>query len=313
VALWRTRRLLAGSPYDYIVFYSPSIFFGPLVKRLKRRWSARAYLILRDIFPDWAVDAGIMKKGLAYRIFKYFERSQYEAADVIGVETSRSFEYFRGTRFESRTELLRNWTTGTKPPPCAHSAREKLGLEGKVVFFYGGNLGVAQDMDNLLRLARRMADRPDVHFLVVGEGSERRRLAEAVAQEHMSNVTILGPVDPSAYMSMLSEFDVGVITLDRRLKTFSNTGKLLGYLRCGLPVLASYNPGNDLEDLLRESGAGFGSVNGDDDLFYEHARRLCDAKTRRGMGANATKLLHEHFSVKETAMQILRHADRSLP
>ncbi len=308
-ALLGTRSVFSRTRFDSIVFYSPSIFFGPLVNVLKRRWHAKTYLVLRDIFPDWAVDAGVMRRGLAYRVFKVFERMQYRVADVIGVETTGSFRYFEGTEFQSKIELLRNWTTTAPIPAAGLSTRELLGLGGKVVFFYGGNLGVAQDMDNLMRLARRMMTYPDVHFLVVGDGSERRRLERLVDEEHMSNVTIHGPVEPQSYLSILGEFDVGVITLDRRLKTFSNTGKLVGYLRCGLPVLASYNEGNDLAALLRDSGAGLGSVNGEDDVFYRNAVRLRDATTRTEMRRKAKELLRADFSVDKTAAQILRHLE----
>lgn len=312
VAFWRMRKYFADHEYDCIVFYSPSIFFGPLVVYLKRRWSIKSYLILRDIFPDWAVHTGVLKKGPAYYLFKVFEHIQYRAADVIGVETSRSFDYFKSTPFIDKIELLRNWTVSDRPARLDHSYRTKLALEDKVVFFYGGNIGVAQDMDNIMRLAKRMAGQSNAHFVIVGEGSERERFTKMAHDENMGNVTILPSVDPDTYMSMLSEFDVGLITLDRRLKTYSNTGKILGYMRCGLPILASHNPGNDLEDLLRDSQAGFGSINGEDDLLYENALKLCDPVLRRKMGANSRRLLEKTFSVKKTVTQILDSlADRA--
>ena len=93
------------------------------------------YLILRDIFPDWAVHTGVLKKGPAYYLFKVFEHIQYRAADVIGVETSRSFDYFKSTPFIDKIELLRNWTVSDRPARLDHSYRTKLALEDKVVFF----------------------------------------------------------------------------------------------------------------------------------------------------------------------------------
>lgn len=305
VAHRRTRKYFAGQKYDGIVFYSPSIFFGPLVARFKRRWNVRSYLILRDIFPDWAVQTGILRKGPAYYLFKVFERIQYRVADVIGIETSRSFDYFEKSPFIEKIELLRNWTITDRPEQLERSYRAELGLEDKIVFFYGGNIGIAQDMDNIMRLAKRMESQSNAHFLIVGEGSERERLSQMVQDEAMKNVTILPSVDPDTYMSMLNEFDVGLISLDRRLKTFSNTGKMLGYMRCGMPILASYNLGNDLGELLRDSQAGFGSINGEDTLLYENALELCDSSVRKEMGENARKLLEETFSVRSIVTQIL--------
>jgi hypothetical protein len=107
---------------------------------------------------------------------------------------------------------------------------------------------------------------------------------------------------------MLSQFDVGLISLDRRLRSFSTTGKLLGYLRCGLPVLASINAGNDLMDLLTESGAGLCSLNGDDESFYRNAVSLCSAATRRMISQRSSALLESKFSVQSAADRILRTA-----
>ena len=246
-----------------------------------------------------------MKKGIVYRLFKIFEKIQYAAADVIGVETSQSSKYFERTAHSGKVELLRNWATSESPPTYKSNYRQRLGLVGKTVFVYGGNIGVAQDMDNIIRLSRKMAERPDVHFLLVGEGSEVARLKALIAEEGIRNVTILPPVDQDNYLALLSECDVGLISLDRNLKTFSNSGKLLGYLRSGLPVLASYNEHNDLGQLLHDSGAGLGSVNGEDEAFYLNAQKMCDPDLRGTMGRNSRRLLAEVFSVEHAAFQIL--------
>lgn len=90
----RARRFLLAHPADLIVFYSPTIFWGALVKRLKSLWRCAAYLILRDIFPAWAVDAGLLRKGLVYRFFRRKEIQQYEVADRIAVQSPANLSYF---------------------------------------------------------------------------------------------------------------------------------------------------------------------------------------------------------------------------
>lgn len=305
-AWWRARAIVDQEAYDFAIFYSPSIFFGPLVAFLKRRWHLRTYLILRDIFPDWAVQAGVLRKGLSYRVFKLFERLQYIVADRIGVETKGSVDYFRDGAHFAKIELLRNWTrTDPIRSPLNRSFRRELGLENKTVFLYGGNIGVAQDMDNILRLAQRMEEMLDVHFLLIGAGSEVERLKALVAAGKAKNITILPPVDQGDYLSLISQFDVGLISLDKRLRSFSTTGKLLGYLRCGLPVLASVNPGNELMDLLTVSGAGLCSWNGDDEALYQNAVRLRTASVRSSIASRSRALLEAEFSVGAAADRIL--------
>lgn len=305
-AWWEARNAL-GHYYDIVVFYSPSIFFGPLVAFLKRHTRARTYLVLRDIFPEWAVQAGILRKGLAYWVFKHFERLQYKVADRIGIETTGSIEHFRNSAHCAKVELLRNWTrTRSVPYAAAKPYRRKLGLEDKTVFLYGGNIGVAQDMDNILRLAHRMENMEGVHFVLIGDGSEVERIRALIASGRAKNVSLLPSVEQSEYLSTISQFDVGLISLDKRLRSFSTTGKLLGYLQCELPVLASVNPGNELMDLLTTSGAGLCSWNGDDETFYRNAVDLCSSSLRRSIASRSRALLESEFSVHTAADRILR-------
>lgn len=304
---------LRAHPADLIVYYSPTIFFGRLVARLKTLWHAKAYLILRDIFPEWAVEAGVLRKGPIYWLFKFFERVNYAAADIIAVQSPSNIAYLAKNGHAGRrpVEVLYNWTAGDLPPKRTPSYRMELGLEGKIVFFYGGNIGVAQDMDNILRLAGALGTDPSAHFLIVGEGSEFQRVRGEIGARGLGNVSLLPAVSQTEYLQMLQEFDIGLISLDSRLRSSNIPGKLLGYLECGMPTLASINPGNDLGQLLADSGSGLSSFNPDDESLLANARLLLDDEALRGrMGQNARHLLHERFHVASAATQILSFADR---
>jgi glycosyltransferase involved in cell wall biosynthesis len=309
--LWRkAQNVLRKNPCDLILFYSPTIFFGPLVRRLKQLWSCPAYLILRDIFPDWAVDAGLLRKGLIYRFFREAAAQQYKSADLIALQSPANGRYFAHAypQHESRLRVLFNWAPLREPQLPRTDYRAQLGLGNKVVFFYGGNIGVAQDIDNIVRLATRLDSRSDIHFLMVGDGSESRRLKNSIGVKRLHNIQILPSVSQSDYLAMVSEFDVGLISLDARLTSHNFPGKLLSYLYWGMPVLASVNPGNDLVALLQESGAGLCFSNGDDENLISAARRLADDIVLRSeMGRNARRLLEHTFSVEHAVNQILAH------
>lgn len=110
--IWkRAKSFLNENHFDLIVYYSPTIFFGPLVKRLKRRYGCPAYLVLRDIFPQWAVDAGILSEGLFYRVLKHYEKINYDAADIIGIQSPANREYF-SKRGLTENIALRCFITG---------------------------------------------------------------------------------------------------------------------------------------------------------------------------------------------------------
>jgi glycosyltransferase involved in cell wall biosynthesis len=295
---------------DLVVYYSPTIFFGGLVARLRSTYGCSSYLVLRDIFPKWALDAGVMKEGLIYRYFRRKEIEQYDAADVIGVQSPANLSYFMEDPVlrARRVEVLYNWTAlQEKGIPVSHY-RDQLGLKGKVVFFYGGNIGVAQDVDNMVRLAQDLRNEERAHFLFVGDGSESGRLRSMISGLGLANMTVHGAVAQDEYLAMLSEFDVGLISLDRRLRTQNFPGKMLGYMYHSLPILASINPGNDLREILERHGAGLVSVNGEDKVLRDNAIRLLrDEGLRRRMGLNARRLLDETFSVEAAAGQILSH------
>jgi O26-antigen biosynthesis N-acetyl-L-fucosamine transferase len=309
--LWRRAgKFLRSNPCDMILFYSPTIFFGRLVRRLKRIWHCPSYLILRDIFPDWAVDAGVLRKGPIHEFFRRAACAQYEAADIIGVQSPANFRYF-AARFPSKSRRLRvlfNWTALSEHSLPHTNYRKQLGLEGKLVLVYGGNLGVAQDVDNILRLARRLAFRSDVHFLLVGDGDDVPRVRRCIEKNALGNVQMLPAIAQDEYLSMISEFDVGLITLDARLKSHNVPGKLLSYLYWGIPVVASVNRGNDLFELLNGSQAGFCVLNGNDHQLDSAVLRLADDSVLRSeMGRNARELLEQMFSAETAADRIFEH------
>lgn len=315
--LWRgAGDFLRRNPCDAILFYSPTIFFGGIVRRLKRLWSCPAYLILRDIFPEWAADAGVIKKGPIYRFFRMVAKGQYKLAEVIAVQSPANLQYFAdsfpGSKF--RLKVLFNWTALTESALPQTNYRATLGLRGKKVFLYGGNIGIAQDMDNILRLADRLRLREDIHFLLVGEGSEVARLRTAINDHRLENIQIVPNLSQKEYLSMVTEFDFGLISLDARLRTHNVPGKLLSYLYWGLPVLASVNPGNDLFQILGDGAAGFCIRNGDDDALARAAVRLADEPSlATTMAANSRRLLANQFSVEHAASQIVGHLQALQP
>lgn len=259
-AMWRNMRRspLARQRWEAIVWYSPSIFHGPLVRALKRQSGCRGYLIIRDIFPEWAVDIGLLRPGLAYRFFKWIARQQYDVADIIGVQTPGNLGYFRQwhqARKGRSLEVLQNWLD--KPASARCPIRiEETPLAGRKVFVYAGNMGIAQGMDILLNLADRMRARDHIGFLLVGRGIDAKRLKESAAVRGLDNVFFHDEIDPDEIPDLYAQCDAGLVALDPRHKSHNIPGKFLTYMQNGLPVLANVNPGNDIANLIRDEDVG---------------------------------------------------------
>jgi glycosyltransferase involved in cell wall biosynthesis len=245
-------------PLDGIIWYSPTIFFGPLIHWLKQRYACRSFLILRDIFPEWAVDMGLMKRGIIYRMFKFAEKAQYLAADTIGIQSTSGYSYlqsFLGSR-TPEIQLLRNWLTNT-PQKLSSIRIDETRLRGRKICVYTGNMGVAQDVDIFIDLAARFKHREDVGFLFVGRGSETNRLKARAEKEALNNVLFVPEIHPDEISDLLSQCHVGLLALDPRHKTDNIPGKFLTYMRDGLPTLACVNACSELIDTIRENDLGF--------------------------------------------------------
>ena len=126
--------------WDAVIWYSPTIFLGPLAAALKRASACPGYLILRDIFPEWAVDMGLLRKGLVYRFFKLVERYQYSVANVIGVQSPSGLPYMQAWSQQPgrRLEVLQNWLAPAANVGCSVSIAESS-LAGRKIFVYAGN------------------------------------------------------------------------------------------------------------------------------------------------------------------------------
>lgn len=293
--------------WDGVIWYSPTIFLAPIIRVLRRESRCRSYLILRDIFPEWAVDMGLMKRGLPYRFFKIIERSQYAVADTIGVQTPANLPYIRANSRTpgQRLEVLQNWLSEGKNVGCSVDIR-KTYLAGRKIFVYAGNMGVAQGMDVFVDLAERMQRRNDVGFLFVGRGSDATRLASAAQKKSLNNVLFHDEIDPSEIPGLLAQCHVGILALDPRHKTHNIPGKFLTYMQAGIPVLARINPGNDLETMIKVETVGRVCAGGDASTLQTLAEELIgDREELRAMDERARRLSRRLFSSSTAAQQIV--------
>jgi len=296
------------NPHDIIIYYSPTIFWGSLVKKLKKLWGARSYLILRDFFPQWVIDNGILKENSPISMyFRYFEKINYQSADIIGIQSPNNvirFNEIISGNYEQ--DILYNWAANEPVKTSNDYYRQKYGLQNKVIFFYGGNMGHAQDMMNIVRLANNMKNENSAHFVLVGEGDEVSLVSKAIDAHVLENITLLPSVSQDEYKAMLTEFDIGLFTLHKDHSTHNFPGKLLGYMVQELPILGSINKGNDLKEVIEESNAGLITLNGDDSGLLSNALKFLHHKEfREETGKNANKLLTKTFSVEAAANQIL--------
>lgn len=311
--IWRTLRRssqFSTLNIDGVIWYSPSIFWGPLVKRLKQNFQCLSYLILRDMFPDWALHLGIIKKGLPYFFLKTIERYQYQQADTIGIQSPNNLLYFQQHHpdVKARLEVLWNWARPLDTiakAPCTIDV-SKTPIVGRVIFVYAGNIGVAQGMQTFLNLIESLKDKSDIGFLIVGRGSEAELLKQVVHHQDLHNTVVFDEIAPFEIPRLFEQCHVGLMFLDRRHQTHNIPGKFVTYLQSGLPVLAIVNPGNDLLELIPSHKIG--AADDGDDLVVLRQKVLTLASQVREdaqMADRCKALANSLFESKAISHQIL--------
>jgi glycosyltransferase involved in cell wall biosynthesis len=301
------RSPLSSERWDGVVWYAPSIFHAPLARALKKRSGCKGYLIIRDIFPEWAVDMGLMGRGLPYRFFSAVARYQYSVADVIGVQTSGNHRYFDRWRQqpERRLEVLPNWLDKPARARCPIRLSETP-LDGRKVFVYAGNMGVAQGMDILIDLAEQLQSRTDVGFLFVGRGSDASRLRNLVRDRRLANILFYDEIHPDEIPDLYAQCSAGIVALDPRHKSHNIPGKFLTYMQSGLPVLANVNAGNDLAQMIRAEQVGeVCETNQVDELLQLALKLLAQIEVDSQLPARCRSLFHREFAVEKAVRQIV--------
>lgn len=242
---------LKNVKWDAVIWYSPTIFLGPFVYYLKRKNACPSYLILRDIFPAWALDLGLIRKGPVYYFFRMFERFQYSIADCIGVQAIGNLDYFKAwpSFAHKKIEVLQNWLS---PKPISNCSVDisTLPIANRKIFVYAGNMGIAQGMGDLLLLAEVLLDRRDIGFLFIGRGADMELLKRDVKKRGLVNTVLCDEIDADQIPGLYAQCHVGLIALDARHKTHNIPGKFISYLQSGLPVMAIVNHENELQLMI---------------------------------------------------------------
>lgn len=309
-AMWRSWRKVDADErgFEGIVFYSPSIFFPPLVERLAKRGNARRYLIIRDIFPDWAIDVGKIKPGVVSMLLKRFARRQFAAADVIGVQTPGNLAYFEQlARPGQRIEVLHNWLADRPDNGCSVDLSASK-LRGRKLAVYAGNIGIAQDLRIVLDMADKLRARRDIGFVFVGRGSDVDSLKESARKKSLDNVLFYDEIDPDEIPGLYRQCSVGLLVLDPRHRTHNIPGKFLSYMASGLPVLGIVNPNNDLLHLIREHSVGLCFGHREiDDLVQGIQVMIDDCAEKSGVAERCKALSRALFSAEAAASQVVKN------
>jgi colanic acid biosynthesis glycosyl transferase WcaI len=292
---------------DAVLAMSPPLTLGLagwVVARVRR---APFVFNIQDVFPDVAIEAGVLRGGRAIRAAHALERFTYRRAGAVTVlsdDLAANLGAKLGPEDGKRVRVIPNFIdTGRIAPGSRDNAyREEYGLGDRTVVMYAGNLGYSQPVGLLLEVARRMADRPDVVFVVNGGGATRPALEQEAAD--LGNVRFVDLQPRERLAEVLAAADLHVVLLRAGLAWSSVPSKLYSILAAARPLVASVDPGTEVARVVREAGAGVSVPPDDADALHQAVRELVDDPERRAtLGAAGRAFVESWPSPAEVARE----------
>lgn len=305
---------LKDKSFDLIIITTPPTTLARLVGKLKKHYQANCYLLLKDIFPQNSIDLGILKTsgigGLLYRYFKRTERETYAVADWIGCMSEANRRYLISHEEwldPSRVEVNPNSLRVSDRAMLSDTDRETYNLpKGERVYVYGGNLGKPQAIDFLLEVLEKNEKSPVGHFVIAGEGTERRRIERFFDDNDCSHSTLLPALSRQEFDCLLKVCDAGLVLLDYRFTIPNFPSRILSYMQAGLPLLIAADSATDLGSIAEENGFGVSCFSDDAQIFLDKCAALTDNELRK-MGIMARQYLVENYSVDVSYELIMEH------
>ena len=306
------QKYFSNIKFDLVIYPTPPITFAPVVKYIKKRDNSKSYLILRDIFPQNVRDLGLLNNRLLFNYFRKKEKQLYDISDYIGCMSDGNIKYVlkHNNIEESKLEILYNWgKTNHNSEIVTTDYKKKYGLENKFVAVFGGNIGLPQELEFLLKLAKEYKGRDDIVFLIIGKGAQKQKIVDIVRNEKLSNVIIKDFLSRDEYANLIKQCDIGLINLDRKFTIPNIPYKTTTYFEASIPILASTDKNTDYRDLLvKKAKAGLWSETGDLEGYKNNFEKLFnDEKLRKELGKNGRKFLEENLSVERAYQIIIKH------
>lgn len=302
--------------FDAVTYSTPPITFNKIIKYFKKRDDSFTYLMLKDIFPQNAVDLGMIKESsLIHKLFKIKEKKLYQNSDVIGCMSEGNLEYIKKQHDFLVSKKLEIFPNAINPIKALEMCKKNNDILKKYnisnnqkLFIYGGNLGKPQGVDFIIDVINNFYKVKNGYLMIVGDGTEFDKIKKAISKTKSKNVSIYNKLPKDEYDLLLSVADVGLIFLDRRFTIPNFPSRLTSYMENSLPILAATDVNTDLKDVLELSASGFWSESSEVDTFITQAINLTnDDILRKQMGKNSRKYLEENYDVRKTVDILLKN------
>ncbi len=311
------KKYYSDKKFDLVMYPTPPITQVKTVEFIKKRDGAKSYLLLKDIFPQNAVDIGMMSKsgvrGKLYQHFRRVEQRLYQVSDYIGCMSEANVQYVLDHNPEvdpGKVEVCPNSIEvidKSIDEQTRTAIRQKYGLPlDKKVFVYGGNLGRPQGIPFIIDCMKECKAIDDAFFLIVGDGTEYGKLEDYVRNSGQDNLRLMRKLPKEEYDTLVAACDVGLIFLDCRFTIPNFPSRLLSYMQAKIPVLACTDPNTDIGKVITEGGIGWWCESSNKMAFYTMVQDIIN--NRKGVSPEKIfSCLCADYSVKKEYEIIMNH------
>lgn len=281
---------------DLVWGTSPPIFQGGTAWLLARLKRVPFLFEVRDLWPSFAVNVGVLRLPLLIRLAEWFERFLYRRADRL-VVNSPGFIAHVQARGARHVELVPNGADTRMFDPDASGAdfRNQHGLAGKFIALYAGAHGLSNDLGVVLDAAALLQDHPEIAIVFLGDGKEKPALVEAAAAQGLQNVHFL-PSIPKLEMSQALAAAGACIAILKPIPDYKTVypNKVFDYMAAGRPVVLAID--GVIREVVETAQAGIPVPPGDAAALAQAIRTLADQPdAARQMGLNGQSYVEAHF------------------
>lgn len=313
--------------FDLLMYPTPPITLVNTVEYVKKKTGAKTYLLLKDIFPQNAVDLGMMTKsgirGLIYKMFRRKEKKLYAISNHIGCMSPANVKYV----LDHNTEVAQRQINETIVEVCPNvysipdndptlTTKDQSALrlkyripEEAVIFVYGGNLGKPQGISSLIKCLELQKNNHNAFFIIVGEGCEYKKLKDFVDNSGTTNTILLKYLPKAEYQEIANKCDVGMIFLDHRFTIPNFPSRLLSCICAGMPVLVATDPNCDMGQIAEDNGFGVRCLSNDVEGFSKAVEKIIMAD-RKAMGKKAWNFFLDNYTVEKGYDIIMKHFEK---
>tara|TARA_B000000609_G_scaffold156088_1_gene148081 strand:+ start:694 stop:1899 length:1206 start_codon:yes stop_codon:yes gene_type:complete len=301
--------------FDLILHSTPPITFTRVIKYYKTKYQPIVYLLLKDIFPQNAVDLGFFKKNtIVYKYFRFKEKQLYDISDYIGCMSVANMQYILANNpnlNKKKVEVNPNSIDLNDHFDKVNYTFPFLNkLKDKVVFVYGGNLGLPQGIDFLLDSILHCKDLENVFFLIIGSGTELEKINTWFDQHRPPNAVFVNELQKNQYDFVLQKCHVGLIFLHPDFTIPNYPSRILSYMEHKMPVICATDEVTDIGKNAENGNYGYWCKSGDLEKFKKYVIMLSeDRELRIQRGNNAYNYLKDNFVVDVSYKIILKHFD----